>query len=263
MKIEVLVAAMNQNIVELIKKMNLSTDAIIINQCDKFSYEEVQGKINDKNFLIKAYSLKERGVGLSRNSAFMRADRDICLFSDEDIRYVDDYETLIIKEFEQNPHADMIMFEVEREEERVTCHITERKRVRQYNCGRYGAVNIAVKRNKLLEKKITFSLLFGGGAKYSAGEDSLFIKECLDKGLKIYTAPIPIGREEESPSSWFQGYHKKFFIDRGVLYHYLYGKMATLLAIRFLLSHKNKMCKEVSLSQAYHYMQDGIKEARN
>lgn len=254
MKVQVLVAAVNQNLSELIEKMNLSTDAIIMNQSDYFAYEE----ITHKNCVIKGYTFSERGVGLSRNTALMRADLDICLFSDEDIRYLDNYEDDIVKEFENNPLADMIVFNVEREEDRRTYHITDRKRVRSYNCGRYGAVSFAVKRERLIELNITFSLLFGGGAKYSAGEDSLFLKECIDKGLKVFTAPVIIGREEEKPSTWFEGYTEKFFYDRGVLYHYLYGTMAPVLALRFLLKHKKKMCNEITFPTAFQLMKQGI-----
>lgn len=67
---------------------------------------------------------------------------------------------------------------------------------------------------------VRFSTLFGGGAKYSNGEDSLFIKELMDKGIQVYTSPEVIGRETESESTWFSGYHDKFFFDRGVLYHF-------------------------------------------
>ena len=76
----------------------------------------------------------------------------------------------------------MIIFNITVEEERRTYHITERKRVRWYNCGRYGAVSFAIRRDRLLESGITFSLLFGGGAKYSNGEDSLSLTAFIKKG---------------------------------------------------------------------------------
>lgn len=95
--------------------------------------------------------------------------------------YEDGYEAAVLAEFERNPRADMIIFNIEVEEERRTYHITERKPVRWYNCGRYGAVSFAVRRESLLQSGITFSLLFGGGAKYSNGEDSLFLTEFIKK----------------------------------------------------------------------------------
>lgn len=191
----------------------------------------------------------------------MRADSDICLFSDEDIVYEPGYEAAIAAEFERNPDADMILFNVIVDKERRTYHITERKRVHWYNCGRYGSVSFAVRRDSLLSSGVTFSLLFGGGAKYSNGEDSLFLKEFMKKGYRVYTAPVTIAREESGESTWFAGYNRKFFTDRGVLYRYLYGRLSRVMALRFLLAHRKKMCGEISVKQAYRYMRDGIGNA--
>ena len=176
--------------------------------------------------------------------------------------YEDGYEAAVLAEFERNPRADMIIFNIEVEEERRTYHITERKPVRWYNCGRYGAVSFAVRRESLLQSGITFSLLFGGGAKYSNGEDSLFLTEFIKKGYRVYTAPVTIGREEAGESTWFHGYNEKFFHDRGVLYHYLYGWLEWPLALRFLYAHKGMLCTEVSLQQARQWMREGIQEAK-
>ena len=182
--------------------------------------------------------------------------------SDEDIVYEPGYAEKIVKEFERNPKAHMILFHIQVEEERRTYQITERKRVRWYNCGRYGAVSFAVKRESLLCSGVAFSLLFGGGARYSAGEDSLFLREFMKKGFLVYTAPVTIGRERERESTWFSGYHQKFFYDRGVLYHFLYGRLALGMALRFLLAHKGTLCRETSLKQAFVWMREGIRDAK-
>lgn len=258
MKVQVLASVMNQSMEQIAQEMNLSSDAVIINQCDCLGSEEM----TYNGGLVRFFSFPERGIGKSRNEAIMRADRDICLFSDEDIQYVDGYEELIVREFEQNPNADMILFNIEVEEERRTYYITERKKVHWYNCGRYGAVSFAVRRESLLASRVMFSQLFGGGARYSNGEDSLFLKEFMDKGYKVYTAPVTIGKEKATESTWFGGYNEKFFHDRGVLYHYLYGKMALTFALRFLLAHKSKMCETVTIKQAFAWMQEGIKEGK-
>ena len=258
MNVEVLVAAVEKDPKQLAAEMKLNSDAIIINQCDRYAVEEWECN----GHTIKAFSMAERGVGLSRNTAMMRAEGDICLFSDEDIIYEEDYEQKICEEFEKNPDADMLVFNIEVEEARRTYFNTERKRVRFYNCGRYGAVSFAIRRDALLESGVTFSLLFGGGAKYSNGEDSLFIREFMKKGYRVYTAPVTIGCERPSESTWFSGYHEKFFFDRGVLYHYLYGKLAGAMALRFLFAHKEKMCVNLTFRQAFAQMKAGIYEGR-
>lgn len=258
MSVEVLASVMNQNMAALAEKMQLDSDAVIINQCDREDYAEM----SRNGHKIRFYSFPERGIGKSRNAAIERADGDICLFSDEDIVYEPGYETAIEEEFERNPEADMILFNIDVEESRRTYFITERKQVHWYNCGRYGAVSFAIRRKCLEESGIRFSLLFGGGARFSNGEDSLFLKEIMDRGYKVFTAPVLIGREEPAESSWFAGYNQKFFCDRGVLYHYLYGMMAMPFGLRFLLVHRKKVCAEVGLGKAFGWFVSGVREGR-
>lgn len=256
MRVQVLASVMNQTLESIAGKMRLDSDAVIINQCDRLGFAEMEYRGHNVRF----FSFPERGVGRSRNEAILRADGDICLFSDEDIVYEPGYADAIVNEFEKKPDADMILFNVTINEERRTYHISSRKRVHWYNCGRYGAVSFAVKRESLLASGVTFSLLFGGGARYSNGEDSLFLKEFMGKGYKVYTAPVTIGREESEESTWFSGYNEKFFRDRGVLYRYLYGRLARVMALRYLLAHKKKLCSENSMKQAYRWMKDGMRE---
>ena len=51
MKIQVLASVMNQEPKKIIKKMNIQTDAIIINQCNENNIE----KLKFKNYNIKFY----------------------------------------------------------------------------------------------------------------------------------------------------------------------------------------------------------------
>ena len=258
MKVQVLASVMQEDLETLAARMRLASEAVIINQCDRLGYEEtVYG-----GHRVRFYSFPERGVGRSRNEAIMRADGDICLFSDADIVYEPGYPEAVEAEFSRRPDADMILFNVTVEENRRTYHITERRRVRWYNCGRYGAVSFAVRRESLLASGVMFSLLFGGGARYGSGEDSLFLKEFMARGHSVYTAPVTTGRETAGDSTWFTGYDEKFFRDRGVLYHYLYGGFAYAMAQRFLLAHRERLCREVSGAQARRWMGEGIREAR-
>lgn len=257
-KVELLVSAVNETPAALAEKMNISTDAVIINQCDHFAYEE----FSRCGHLIRAWSLWERGVGLSRNNALMRAQGDICLFADEDIRYADDYGNAVLAQFAAHPEADMLLFQVDVCEKRRTYHIDRYGRVRLYNCGRYPAYSFALRREVMHRKNVCFSLLFGGGARYSNGEDSLFIRDCIRSGMRVYKTPVTIGREEERESTWFSGYHDKFFFDRGVLYEFLYGKFAKPIALQFLLRHRGVMCREIPVRRAYAIMCDGLREAR-
>ncbi|MCM1568139.1 MAG: glycosyltransferase family 2 protein [Roseburia sp.] len=258
MRLQVLVAAVNADVRTLAEKMNLESEAIIVNQCEGFGYEtyEYQGK------RIQCYSMAERGVGLNRNTALMRAEGDICLFSDEDIVFDTGYEEKVLGAFEANPDADIITFNFEVDASRKTYDNQKSGRIRWYNYGRYPTYAVAARTEVLHRAGVSFSLLFGGGAKYSNGEDSLFLHDCLKKGLHLYADTAKLGREVYRESSWFTGYHQKFFFDRGVLYPYLYGPLAKLWALRFLLTKRTVLCQEVGVRQAYAWMKAGIREGR-
>ena len=259
LRVQVLVAAVNADVPELVRKMNLQTDALIVNQCDHYGYEEFEHAGHG----IRVFSMAERGVGLSRNTALMRSDGDIILFSDEDIRLEDGYEEKLQKGFGENPDADLLLFNLKVDPSRATYHNASRHRVHWYNYGRYGIVEAAVRREAILRANISFSLLFGGGARYSNGEDSLFFHDCLKKGLHIYTDTENIGEEILRESTWFHGYSEKFFFDRGVLYAYLYGWAARLWTLRYLLAKKKVVCEQIPFAKAHRLMKDGIREGRD
>lgn len=263
MKLQILVSSLNQEVKSLAEKMNLQADTILINQCNENRYEEW----TQDGHQIRCYHLAERGVGLSRNNALLRADADLCLFSDEDIVYDDGAVERIIEGFEQHPEADMLLFNVRVQESRFTYWNSFYKRVKWYNCGRYPAYSFALRTAKMHEKNLTYSLLFGGGAKYANGEDSLFIHDCLKAGLKVYSIPVEIGEEQPRPSTWFFGFDRKFFHDRGVLYHVLYGKLAAVMGFRFLLKNKSNMnsesCPEgLTFDEAKKALLSGIRDAK-
>lgn len=256
-KITMLVSALNIDVYSAASDMNLESDAIIINQCDEntsFSYKY-------KDYDILCINMDKRGVGLSRNTALEKASSKLILFADDDIVYNKGYAKEVISCFEKNPEADILLFNVKQSKGRNTYHIERFGKVSWHNYGRYPAYAIAARTMSLKENKIKFSLLFGGGALYSNGEDSLFLHDALKKRLKIYHVPVEIGYEKENESTWFKGYTDKFFFDRGILYHYLYGSMANILALRFLFKNKQEFCKEKSLKNCFKLMNKGIKYA--
>ena len=258
MKIEVLVSAVEKEPAELVSQMNISSDAVLVNQCDRYAYDTLQTTKGS----VKCFSMPERGVGLSRNTALLHASGDVVLFSDEDITLAPDYETQIRQAYEALPDADMILFNVKVAPSRRTYWNREIRRITYRNYGRYPAYSISAKLPALRRANAHYSLLFGGGAKYSNGEDSLFLRDCLKAGLRIYAHTACIGEEQERESTWFSGYHEKFFRDRGVLYHHLYGKLALPLSLRFLLAHRETMCREIPVGKAFLSMCAGVREGR-
>lgn len=259
MNVEVLVATMNQVNYDLIERMNIKTNAIISNQCDKNSISS----FTYKGKQIKYLSFAERGVGLNRNNALMRATGDICLIADDDMEYVEDYEQIVIKAFKENPDADVIIFNLY--EENTTRYIIKKKRykINNFNYTKFGAARIAIRRESIIKNGIFFNLCFGGGAKYSAGEDTLFLKDCIQKKMKIIGVQDYIAYlKEDRPSTWFNGYTEKLLMDSGAAYSLLFKRTFNLRAAYFCIKRYKHFKNKYTLLQAYKLLRKGAKEFR-
>ena len=103
---------------------------------------------------------------------------------------------------------------------------------------KFGAWAVTAKRESILKNRISFSLLFGGGAKYSMGEDSLFLVVCYRKGLNIYLSDITLGEVIHKESTWYKGITEKYLLDKGTLFRAISPKMYKVLLIRHALKHK-------------------------
>lgn len=228
-KLQVLVATMHLNNLEsLYKKMNLRTDALVVNQCEKFGFEEV----SCGDACVECFSFNERGLSRSRNNALMRCTGDIICIADDDMIYSDTYDKDIIAEFENHPEADAIVFNVKSTvAERAGREIKSFKRVHKAESREYGSVHIAFRRNAVLNRNVYFNILFGSGAIYSCGEDTIFLKELIEKGFKLYKSPKTIGIVDMSESSWFNGYNEKYFYDKGALVACMYPHYKYILFI--------------------------------
>ena len=256
MRLQVLISTMHQTDHSLLDKMNIQSDAIVINQCDRNEIEEFEYKGHH----IQWMSLKERGVGLSRNTALMRADADIVLFADDDVIYDDGYEKKVIDNFKKYEKKDLLIFRIEStNKERPTKKEKKDHNLLWFNSMRYGAVRIAIRTAAIRKANVFYSLLFGGGAKYQAGEDTLFIQQCLRRGLKAVSVQEVLGVVEQQESTWFKGCNEKYFYDKGVLLSACFGKWARPLLLLLLIKNKNET-NEVGLAKAIKCSFNGVKD---
>lgn len=259
MKVEVLVATMNQNDHSLLDKMNIQSNCIIANQCNK---NEIEDFIY-KGYNIKFLSFAERGVGLNRNNALMRAKADISIIADDDMIFIDNYEDKIKRIFNDNPKADVIILNlIESTNQRF--QIKKKFKVNYKNFMRFGAARLVFRTKSVTKHGISFNLHFGGGTDYSAGEDVLFLNDCLKKDLNVIAVPDFIAELLEGrESTWFKGYTDKYFIDKGILYSSISKKWAWLLGLLFSLRRRNLFRKDKTWKEAYKLILQGIKKNKS
>lgn len=112
----------------------------------------------------------------------------------------------------------------------------------------------------LMSRKL--SVTFGWkhrGAKYQAGEDTLFIQQCLRRGLKAVSVQEVLGVVEQQESTWFKGCNEKYFYDKGVLLSACFGKWARLLLLLLLIKNKNET-NEVGFAKAVKCSFSGVRD---
>ena len=255
MTIQVLVAAMNAE-KTLPEKMNLRTDAIIGNQCDRNSVEETEYD----GHTVRWLNFAERGVGLNRNNALMRATADVCLFADDDMIYADDYAEKVEAAFSRHPDADVLVFNLI--EEVPTRYVNRRdRRVGRLNYMRYGTARIAIRLSSVRDAGIAFHLCFGGGTPHAHGEDNLFLTDCLNKKLKVYAVPEFIATlTEERESTWNAGYDEKYLADQGRLFRTISRRWWRLLCLQDAFRHRRTYGG--SWRRAYRLMKAGARAVR-
>lgn len=238
MKLETLVTTMHQKGFEKFIEMNIQTDVIFANQTDTNAYEET--KIGDNT--VKLISTKTRGLSRNRNIAITNSSADIVLFTDDDVRFRDGYEDVILNEFKKHPEASAIRFSMfavaykdnaitDSEKAKPLKNPVFRKATRK-EISRYGVCGLAIKTTVMKEKSMFFNESFGSGTEDFCGEDTIFLQELLNKKVALYLSEEIIADIDKSGSTWFEGYTAKYFTVIGKVLANIYPRLCRLIVIR-------------------------------
>ena len=218
MEIQLLIATMFQTDYSLLDKMNIQTDAVVVNQCDID---------NIKSFRYKDYSIlwidsTERGLSRSRNLALKNSTADVCVICDDDEHLSDGYPNMILSAYTDLKNADFIVFNINR----IGWNEKEREFIKPEKIGRfktYSSVHITFMRRQIIEHGIAFDTHFGAGSGiYSCAEDAIFCMDCHKSNLKMYTYPGILCDVICEQSTWFKGYGAKYFYDVGAYLSVVY-----------------------------------------
>ncbi|MED4694899.1 glycosyltransferase family A protein [Peribacillus frigoritolerans] len=256
MQLQVLLSAMHLKDYKFVDTLNVKTDCVVINQCDTNS---VQLK-SDKGREIKFISSTERGLSQSRNLALDNANAEICILCDNDVEYVPGYEKIILNKFKKYPDYDVIVFFINKNTGFSKPYFDKVKQLGYYSTLKVFSPEIAFRKKSLEENNIKFKTQFGAGAKYSMGEENIFLYDCLKKGLKILYVPMQIANLRDEESTWFKGFTPKYFVDRGAIFYEMSNAFSILFILQFAF-RKHKLYKgEISMIDSIKFMLKGRKE---
>lgn len=259
MEPEVLLSAMYLEDENYIDTLNIHTDCVVINQCDREGSRKVIRNCENGEISVTYVETKERGLSRSRNEAIGRASGDVCILCDNDVEYVKDYDLMIRNAFFEHDDADIIVFFIKRPE-REHPIFDKPRRMGYLSVLKIFSPEIAFRRNSV--KDIAFNEMFGAGAKYYMGEENLFLYECLRKHKKIVYVPKMIAMVRNEESTWFKGYDREFFVSRGANYAAMSRLFSWVLILQFALRKRNLYVKNMGMWEAVAEMFKGRREYR-
>lgn len=253
MSLEVLLSAMHLDDYRYINSLNIAGDCVVINQCE---HNDCQSII-DNGRHIKYICTTERGLSRSRNMAITNASAEICIFCDNDVEYLPDYEKTIMTEFQEHPDYDLIVFFIKRTRANSKPYFPFATRMGYITTLKVFSPEVAFRRQSLIDKGIKLKVEFGAGSQYAMGEENIFMYNCLQKGLKILYVPRQIASLRQEESTWFKGYTKKFFLDKGAIYYEMSHLFSGVLILQFALRKRHRYGQEMSFGNAVRYMLEG------
>ncbi len=251
---EILCVTMHQKDFSKLEEMNIHSNVVFSNQADHTDYQEKEFD----GHKAKMITTDTRGVGKNRNLGLIYASGDICLFADDDVRYVDNMEELVLGEFEKNPKADIIIFHFNTDsKERPQGAYKKTRRHGRFERMPWGGCRIAFRLNSIKKRNLWFSTLFGGGCIFPSGEDSKFFIDAKRAGLKFYVSNKTIGSVSFAQSTWYTGVDEKYFFAKGVFYQAVHRRTKWLWMQYFAFRTKGK--GNLSYLQKIKWMKKGAK----
>lgn len=256
LRLEILLSCMNLDGRELVQRSKIESDTVVVNQCDKDDF--AQYSCGGKN--IKIYSVNDRGLTKSRNFAIAHSQADICLLCDDDETFKKGYEKKIIRAYERISDADVIIFNIGNRPASFKGNV---KRLNYFDLMKVSSWQISFRRKSLLKYGMSFDEHMGAGSGNGAEEEFKLLTDCRKAGMKIYFCRATIADVAQTQSTWFKGFDKEFFVNRGNTTRYIMGLFPSLAYALYYCVRKQKMFgSDMSCLKALKYTCQGIFENR-
>lgn len=163
---------------------------------------------------------KEKGLSKNRNFLIRHASAPVLLISDDDLSYTPDNLLTVIRYFEINPDCDILTFRFDSDmaaKKYASFSFPLDNPVKGY----YPTSFEIAFRKKILSSRIFFDERFGIGAPFPAGEEEIFLNDCLRKGFKGRYIPETITFHRGATTGPRQKFRKEFISAKGAIFHRL------------------------------------------
>lgn len=257
-KVEVLLSVMNieneQQYKKLLERNKITGNVVAINQKENnlFNIEEGNKRL---------YSYNEKGASKSRNRLLEKAKGEICIFADDDTKYVENYEQIIEEEYEKNTEAEAIIFLVEnKNSKREKIKKIGNKKINLLDVMKVRTCEISIKKEVL--QKVKFDCNFGPKGTFKKGEETIFVAELLKSNVKVYSTNKKIATVSDTESTWFTGFNEKFLYDQGAIFYKIYPKIYIIMVFQYIIRKYFLYKNNVSIITAYKALMSGARKCK-
>ncbi len=236
--IEVLIATSNNRVHGLLSALpNPATGVkyLIIHQV----YDGERHPAESTRTDVRLITVEEKGLSKSRNRALKLSEGDICLVMDDDVRFKPDFAEQIQHAFELYPETDVCTFCVDTPEGKPFKPYRKEGFVHTARTvGSVSSIEIAFRRQRILDAGIQFDTAFGLGADYPTGEEFIFLTDVLKAGLRARFVPkVLVVHPAESSGRLF---NERLVMSKGALFARVYGWKYPLVNIYFTLRKRGE-----------------------
>jgi hypothetical protein len=262
--LEILVTTMDKNkkdILALLESLNVESDVVVANQCN--TDETYTLKFN--GFNVNVISTTTRGVSKNRNILLNNFTANVGVCFDDDCTLLSGYTNRVLQCINKY-QCDAIIFNgfTDFTKTTVVKEITTKKAKKYFDISFAGAPGLAIRKEAIKIKKLSFNEMVGTPNLIFAGEDSLFIFDLFKSKCKVYREQDPlyfIKVSTNESSTYFKGYNEQFFMTKGAILKLTHSKSYLLLVPYYLMRyHLLTKCKIIDI---YKYIRLGFKFIKN
>lgn len=223
--LQVLLSTMNRDNLSFLTGIFSGADLktvsiIVVNQT-------VEGKeIKEERPNVLVINSFEKGLANSRNLALQHATAPICLIADDDVRYPAGLSRKILNAFEEHQQSAIITFKIETFEGVPYAKYPKEtiKKTGIFKILNTSSIEIAFRREEIIENNLFFNPLFGLGGTFNGGLEQVFLTDARKKGLLISYVPTAIVQHAWYSSGKDYG-TQRYYEVRGALYRHIFGKL--------------------------------------
>jgi glycosyltransferase involved in cell wall biosynthesis len=196
MTLNILISTIDQGITKVGNILRPSQPAIkyiVSQQFRDENFKVVPEQLNRPDVVVS--QIPGAGLSRNRNNAIKLADGDVAIIADDDVRYLPDSFQTILEVFEDDPELDVACFKIKTlaGEPEFKDYPSEPLLFKNSFHHYISSIEIAFKTKSINENEIWFDERFGIGAKqFKAGEEEIFIHDCIKAGLKVMYFPYYI-----------------------------------------------------------------------